>query len=110
MARTKNWSVTSFGAVDEWRRSEALTVRGACRRLGVTTSTWGNWKNGTCVPPAHTQRRLLAVMHPQAPEEVGSAASATGAIVAAYLKENRVSARELPALVQSVRRALGGAR
>ena len=50
-----SWGVVSFKKIEEWRTKLGLSKSGMAEALGVTNSTFHNWRRGTTVPHSNQQ-------------------------------------------------------
>ena len=53
------WGVISFKKIEEWRVKLGLTKGAMAEALGVTNSTFHNWRRGTTVPHPAQQDEIL---------------------------------------------------
>ena len=50
-----SWGVVTFKKIEEWRTKLGISKSGMAEALGVTNSTFHNWRRGTTVPHPNQQ-------------------------------------------------------
>lgn len=53
------WSLVTFKQIEGWRTKLKLSKAGMAEALGVTNSTYHNWRRGTTIPHVNQQEGIL---------------------------------------------------
>lgn len=72
------WSLVTFAKIEKWRVKLGLSKSGMAEALGVTNSTFHNWRRGTTVPHPNQQEEI--VQRIDALEKNAGSSEGTGAV------------------------------
>ena len=89
-----SWGVVTFEKIEEWRTKLGLSKSGMAEALGVTNSTFHNWRRGTTVPHPNQQddiaMRLSALERSVGTEPTSLKTSGMRGVKAAKVKAAKV--------------------
>lgn len=116
-SRRPRWTVTTFGKIEEVRKSLRWPKLAMADLLGVTNSTYHNWASGKAVPVESRQRQIAKALERAGQsrasgdsQAIPEAVQATAEVVRAYLATGESLEPEgLVSLTRGVLAALGGA-
>jgi len=118
-SRQPVWKHVTFEEIDKIRKKWGFSKIAMAKYLGVTNSTYHNWKSGIAIPHAHEQKRIKRAIEPipspiaPLPKRSGSlsgvAARSIGDIVSTWIRlspPGSLSTKDCTEMTLAVRKAI----
>ena len=74
-SKKPKWSILTYAKIERRRKELGFSKARMATSLGVTNSTYHNWRRGTTIPHPNQQGLLLAKMQRLSPKEASSPAT-----------------------------------